>query len=171
MTDDELDRMLEDLPREAEVPAQLEASMWNEIEPHMETDRLVATRALLVAAVALLLSAGGLLTMMPAPSAATPCLASLPRPPATPCAGLLPAEGDLRAAVTDLEHAYFARRDALDPAVIAIYDENLELVGEAVERSRAALAEHPGDPHLQRMLRHAYDQQLALLSLATEPTP
>lgn len=174
MNDDELDRLLQDLPREADLPAAEEDAMWSEIEPRIAPSRFgsSATWGVLLAAAGLLLSIGGFHAAMPEASSAAPSLAALPHAQASaPQEGLLPAEDDLQAAVTDLERAYHAQRDSLDPALLAIYDENLEVVGDAVARSRAALAQSPADPHLQRMLRTAYDQQLSLLSKATAPQP
>ena len=177
MNDDELDRLLQDLPRDMDVEPEVEDAMWSEIKPRIEPSRLgsSATWGVWMAAAGLLISVGGFYAAMPDPTSATASLVALPRvaTPTAPTAeaGLLPAEDDLQAAVTDLERAYRDHRESLDPALLAIYDENLQVVGDAVARSRAALAESPTDPHLQRMLRSAYDQQLSLLSRATAPQP
>ncbi len=174
MNDDELDRLVRDLPREADVPQDVQRGMWSEINGRIEPARSWR-RGLGLAAAAVLLTGGVAFAMQPAPStlAASTGLAALQgrAAPTGTRGGLLPAEDDLQAAVGDLERAYQMRRADLDPALISIFDENLEVVGDAVARSRAALAAQPGDPHLQRMLRHAYDQQLALLTRATEPRP
>lgn len=176
MNDDELDRLLQDLPREADVSREEEDAIWSEIQPRIERSSLgsSASWGVWLAAAGLLLSVGGLYAAMPEPSSAATSLVGLPQArSAAPseAQGLLPAEDDLQAAVTDLERAYRDRRESLDPALLAIYDENLQVVGDAVARSRAALAESPSNPHLQRMLRSAYDQQLSLLSRATAPRP
>lgn len=169
MNDEELDRLVADLPREADISPKVQGTMWAEIQPHIEAERAASRWGVWLAAAALLLSVGGVFGLMPQASTIVPTLAGLPRSPKTGT-GLLPAEDDLQAAVTDLERAYQQRRERLDPALLAIYDENLALVGDAVANSRAALAAHPGDPHLQRMLRHAYDQKLSLLARAAAPS-
>lgn len=175
MTDDELDRLLErDLdaaPSQPEVPPQLETEMWAGIEAEISPRRSLAPW--LIAAAVVLLNVFGLMTLGPAASSVGPSLSGLPSSAtwAPKDEAVLPAEDDLQAAVLHLQQAYARRRDDLDPALLAVYDENLEVIGDAVDQSRAALLQHPGDPHLQRMLRHAYDRQLSLLVRATGVGP
>ncbi len=173
MTDEELDRLLERELDAPEVPAQLEAQMWAGIEAELQP---TARRSLVpwsIAAAVVLLNVFGLMTLGPAPSAMLPTLSGLPSAEtwAPKDEAVLPAEDDLQAAVEALQQAYATRRNDLDPSLLAVYDESLEVIGDAVDQSRAALLRHPGDPHLQRMLRHAYDRQLSLLVRATGVGP
>lgn len=177
MTDDELDRLLEReldaTPSQPDVPVELETQLWDGIEAEI---RPTASRALtpwLLAAAVVLLNVFGLMTLGPAASSVSPSLSGLPSPStwASEDSSVLPAEDDLQAAVQDLQQAYSRRRGDLDPALLAVYDENLRVIGDAVDQSRAALLQHPGDPHLQRMLRHAYNRQLSLLVRATAVQP
>ena len=164
MNDDELDRLVQGLPRASMPDPDVEARMWRQIEPRVHS----ASRGRLIpwaAAAALLLSVGSVFAVPSQVSPLAPTLTALPLPAHDD--GLLPAEADLQAAVRDLESAYATRRSALEPDVLAVLDENLAMVGAAVAQSRAALAERPGDPHLQHMLRLAYGQQLDLLTRAT----
>lgn len=175
MNDDELDRLVQGLPRDMDVEPEVQDAIWSGVEPRIAPSGLgaSATWGVWLAAAGLLMSLAGVYAATPEPTPAAASLVGLPQMPSrtVPQAGLLPAEDDLQAAVTDLEQAYRTQRASLDPALLAIYDENLQVVGDAIARSRAALAQRPADPHLQRMLRSAYDQQLALLSRATAPQP
>lgn len=177
MTDDELDRLLEEelgAPEsQPELPDDLAAELWTGIEAEIRPPAGRSLAPWLIAAAFVLLNGLGLMSLGPAASSIRPSLAGLPSSGTWAAAdeAILPAERELQAAVLDLQKAYAQRRGDLDPALLAVYDTNLEVVGDAVEQSRAALLQHPGDPHLQRMLRHAYDRHLSLLVRATGVGP
>ncbi|MGH1344876.1 MAG: hypothetical protein ACRBN8_25170 [Nannocystales bacterium] len=169
MTDDELDRLLDQELETPNVPAQLQAQLWSGIEAELQTPVRRSLAPWLMAAAVVLLNVFGLMTLDPAVSSVHPTLSGLPSSDtwAPRDEALLPAEDDLQTAVVALQQAYARRRSDLDPALLAVYDKNLATIGDAVDQSRAALVQHPGDAHLQRMLRHAYDRQLSLLVRAT----
>jgi hypothetical protein len=90
-------------------------------------------------------------------------------PVATPAfTALIPEESNLRAASLALASAYASRRSGLDRTLLATFDDNLGIVDDAIERSRAALTTTPDDPGLQRALDRAYRHKLSLLRRATE---
>ena len=68
---------------------------------------------------------------------------------------------------SELTGAFDRRRPLLDRELLAVYDENLDIVDDAIDRSRAALVTRPTDPHLQRVLDRAYRHKLALLRRAS----
>jgi hypothetical protein len=80
---------------------------------------------------------------------------------------LIPGEAELQRAASELAGAFDRRRPLLDRDLLAVYDENLVIVDEAIDRSRAALVGKPDDPHLQRVLDRAYRHKLALLRRAS----
>lgn len=79
-----------------------------------------------------------------------------------------PVEQALAEAASDLLAAYSQRRTLLDEELLAVFDDNLAVVDQAIERSRAALRTSPEDEHLHRVLRQAYDHKLELLRAATD---
>ncbi len=178
MTEDELDQAIAELPRTAAPPPQL----WSEIESRIRPARRRWTWA--AALVGMMGVATAWAIARPpstAPAAAAPTAwlnIAQPGPQEVKAASsqsgspsravpLMPAEGVLRSAADDLSQAYAQRRSLLDEQLLAVFDDNLALVDDAIERSRSALIEQPEDRHLQRVLRQAYGHKLALLQRAT----
>jgi hypothetical protein len=83
--------------------------------------------------------------------------------PAMADAALLPGEDDYRAAAAELTQAIEDRRDQLPGELATVYEENVGVVDEAIDHSRAALAADPEDEQLQVLLDDAYRRKLDLL--------
>jgi hypothetical protein len=175
-TDRELDRALRDLPPTIDPGADL----WPEIAARIESGRGRRRRISLGLALAAAATLVAVWRLAPrpvepeaAPAAAPPTrIAIAPAEPATPPATAAPAdviagEQALRAAAGQLASAYDRRRPLLDRALLAVYDENLQIVDAAIRDSRAALVESPDDPALARLLDRAYHHKLALLLRAS----
>jgi hypothetical protein len=73
---------------------------------------------------------------------------------------------DLDVATGELRAALEARRDELDPATVAVVEENLRIIDEAIAETRAALAEEPDDAALRRSLVAVNEQRITLLRRA-----
>lgn len=176
MNDEELDRAVRSLSRTTEPPVDLWPGIEQAIETRSRSWRLPLGIAAAIAAGALLWS--GMPSSEDAQSAQR-SFASLSLEvvdsPAQPVdavddAGveLEPAERALADAASDLLAAYTQRRRLLDEDLLAVFDDNLAVVDEAIERSRAALRTSPEDEHLRRVLLQAYDHKLELLRVATD---
>ena len=170
---DELDERIRKLPRSIE-PAE---DLWPGISARIQPRRgLSVTRvvALLAAAVLLVWFAtwtddrvepqrrDQVATIAPPPPELTE---PIERPAPAPTE-LIPGEGQLRSAAGELALAYEQRRPLRDRELLAVYESNLGIVDDAIDRSRAALVDRPEDPQLQRALDRAYRHKLALLRRA-----
>jgi anti-sigma-K factor RskA len=67
-----------------------------------------------------------------------------------------------------LMHALDDSRDRLSPETLAVVDENLAIIGNAIAEIKSALEEDPGNRQLMRSLVAAYDQEVDLLQQATQ---
>lgn len=184
MNDHELDALLRALPRSTEPPADL----WPEIAASVAARPRRRSRVAWAAAAAIAIGTAAWWSSRPTPSdgpetaplvaeAAPATIAIEPPAPAPvrvePVAApeftaLIPEETNLRAASLALASAYASRRGGLDRTLLATFDDNLGIVDDAIERSRAALTTSPDDPGLQRALDRAYRHKLSLLRRATE---
>jgi hypothetical protein len=94
--------------------------------------------------------------------------ASAPPAGATP-AGVVPAtlaDASFDATVADLEAALAAGRERLDPATIAVLEENLAAIDAAIAQAREALAADPANVGLTRHLLRARAMRLGVLRRA-----
>ncbi len=82
--------------------------------------------------------------------------------------GLADAQYD--AAVADLEKALKAGRGKLDPSTIAIVEHNLQIIDQAINQAREALAGDPANTYLSSHLVEARRRKLDLLRRATALT-
>lgn len=189
MNDRELDALLRALPRSTEPPADL----WPEIAASVAARPRGRARVAWAAAAAIAIGTAAWWSSRPTtvePPEAAPLVAETASPaiesaaptplhvepaavPArtasTPAfTALIPEESNLRAASLALASAYASRRGGLDRTLLATFDDNLGIVDDAIERSRAALTTSPDDPGLQRALDRAYRHKLSLLRRATE---
>jgi hypothetical protein len=167
---DDLDRAVRRLPRSIEPPPEVWAGIERRIRGAQHR-RWAIPVALAVAAAAVLA-----VVLVPTREAQTlhPTIARLPdlpqpEPHSPPPVDLIPAESELRAANKDLTDAYNDQRRLLDESLLAVLDENIGVVDEAIDRSRAALVQRPDDEHLRGMLDRAYRHKLALLRRAVGP--
>ena len=78
--------------------------------------------------------------------------------------GLADAQYD--AAVADLEQALAKGRGRLDKATIAIVEENLSIIDQAIAQARAALTSDPANSYLSGHLVEARRKKLDLLRRA-----
>lgn len=181
MNDRELDAMLRALPRSTDPPEDL----WPEIAASVGARPRGRSRVAWAAAAAIAIGTAAWWSSRPTPGpeaapfvaeAARPAIAieALPTPvrvepvAAPEFTALIPEESNLRAASLALASAYASRRGGLDRTLLATFDDNLGIVDDAIERSRAALTTSPDDPGLQRALDRAYRHKLSLLRRATE---
>ena len=168
---DDLDARIRRLPRSIDPPADL----WPDIAARIETrnrSRIVLIGALAAAAIVLVLV--GTRTEETARSLQrgwSSLAIAPPAPQPAPSVELFPGEDQLRTAAGELARAYEQRRPLLDRELLAVYESNLGIVDDAIERSRAALVDRPTDPQLQRALDRAYRHKLALLRRASGATP
>jgi hypothetical protein len=82
--------------------------------------------------------------------------------------GLADAQYD--AAVVDLEKALKAGRARLDASTIAVVEHNLQIIDQAINQARQALAGDPANTYLSSHLVEARRRKLDLLRRATALT-
>jgi len=75
-------------------------------------------------------------------------------------------ERDLDRASAELRSALASQRDKIDPATLAVVDENLRIIDRAVDDIRGALASDPDDEDLRRTLVAVNEQKITLLRRA-----
>jgi hypothetical protein len=80
------------------------------------------------------------------------------------------AESDYNRAITDLEAALDAGRSRLDPDTIRILEANLRAIDVAIDQSRKALSQDPGNTHLANYFASARNRKLTLLRRASALT-
>ncbi|MBW3660587.1 MAG: zf-HC2 domain-containing protein [Gemmatimonadetes bacterium] len=71
-------------------------------------------------------------------------------------------------AVADLEARFEETRDRLDPETVRAVQQNLAIIDQALAEIRAALAEDPNDPYLNRHLATTMRRKVDVLRQATE---
>jgi hypothetical protein len=117
----------------------------------------------------LLLGGGALWTVASRPGAEDRRTATAPAAPAVSSpvsfAAALPAEYD--AAVEELEQILRDHRDRLDPFTVAVLEDNLARIDRALEESRQALMNDPGNEYLNQYLAESMRRKLRLLRQAT----
>ncbi|MDH3456559.1 MAG: zf-HC2 domain-containing protein [Gemmatimonadota bacterium] len=89
--------------------------------------------------------------------------------PATVVTAVAVTEYD--AAVAALEQELAARRSSLDRTTVAVLEENLRIIDEAIEEARAALERDPGNTYLNQHLAQTMWGKVRLLRRATGLTP
>lgn len=175
MTDPERDPLrerLERLPRE--IPPSRD--LWPDVARGIEASRRRARtlRAItmgstlaVAAGLALVLGLRGRhqsapVALVPSVSAPapTPVLAAPPPP--------LPEEDVYASAEHTLDAELDARRASLRPAQAVVLDENLRIVDQAIETTRAAVREHPDDPELRAELDRVWQDKLDVIRQVTE---
>ncbi len=77
------------------------------------------------------------------------------------------AVSEYEAAVADLEALLDAGREVLEPETVLVLEENLRIIGTAIDESRRALADDPASEFLGRILTSNMRRKLALLRQAT----
>lgn len=175
MTDRERDPLREDVER---LPRELtpQRDLWPEVARRIEASRrrarmvrsiTMASTLAVAATLALVMGLRGRHAPSPvalAPSvsipAPTPVLASPPPP--------LPEEDTYASAERMLDTELDARRASLRPAQAAVLDENLRIVDQAIETTRAAVRDHPDDPELRSELDRVWQDKLDLIRQVTE---
>ena len=75
------------------------------------------------------------------------------------------------AAIASLERELAARRSKLDSVTIAVLEENLRIIDEAIEEARAALEQDPGNTYLNQHLAQSMWGKVRLLRRVTSLTP
>jgi hypothetical protein len=162
---DPLSRRLARLPRELPPSRDL----WPEIServgasrPRHRVARLAAASGLAMAAAAALVL--GLRTG-PRSIPGYPSTASAPERGAP---SALAGESDFRVAEVALATELEARRAHMSADEVAVLDDNLRVVDEAIQTTRSAIGESPGDPELRAELDRAWEDKLDLLQQATE---
>ena len=93
-----------------------------------------------------------------------------PRPDEVSVTGVSLADDQYDAAVADLEKALKLGRGKLDTATIAIVEQNLQTIDQAIAQAREALAADPANSYLTGHLVEARRRKLDLLRRATALT-
>ncbi len=116
--------------------------------------RLVSLPAwqLMAASITIALVSGASVWAILSDRTAQPPGLPFPVPPAAQMAGFGDAYGGYEDAITDLEAVLESGREVLDPATIAILEENLGTIDRAIQEVGEALAEDPASTVLQRIL-------------------
>lgn len=107
---------------------------------------------------------GEIATLPPERAAPPPAVAAAP----TALVAFRPAEREYEQAIDDLHTVLEARRAGLDPATVAVLEENLRVIDRAIAESRAALDADPASRELTRMLADAYNAKLGVLRRAVQ---
>ncbi|HWB81542.1 MAG TPA: hypothetical protein VG755_41560 [Nannocystaceae bacterium] len=168
---DELDARIRQLPRSIDPPADLWPDIAARIESRSRTR--IAFFGVLAAAAIVLVFVGtrSEATARSLQRGWSALAIAPPVPQPTAPVELFPGEDQLRSAAGELARAYEQRRPLLDRELLAVYESNLGIVDDAIDRSRAALVDRPEDPQLQRALDRAYRHKLALLRRASGGAP
>jgi hypothetical protein len=181
-----LDELREVVARARTLPARPPASdLWPAIEPQLTAPapraalpfRPAATRRfsftlpqLAAAGIALMVMSGGGVWVLNHGGRATsmpPAAAVAPADPAVASVPAALADPRYDEAIADLQQALDAGRQDLDPTTVKILETNLQAIDLAIEQSRQALAEDPGNVYLNGHLAAARQRKLALLRRAT----
>ena len=175
MTDREPDSLrerLDALPREV-PPAR---DLWPDVARGIAASRrrtrvlravTVASSLAAAAAIALGVGIGGRPTpasLVVSPSVSTPAptpVAAAPPPP-------LPEEDVYWGVERQLDAELDPRRASLRPAQAAVLDQNLRIVDQAIETTRAEVQRHPDDPELRAELDRAWEDKLDMIRQVTE---
>ena len=80
--------------------------------------------------------------------------------------GLANADAQYDSAVADLQQALQQGRNHLDPATIAIVEQNLKIIDRAIEQARRAVLDDPGNSYLTSHLVETRRKKLDLLRRA-----
>ena len=164
MSQDRLETLLSDLPRELEP----ERDLWPDIEAALPERgapsvrvrpwRLAVAALLLVAVTAVTTAAlvGREPTVAPAPSPAL-------------LVELAPVDwqAEMRQASDLLASTLEQRRGELDPATLAVVEENLAIIDRAIADCAAALEVNPEDDELRRALLAVWRKKIDLLEQAS----
>jgi hypothetical protein len=146
-------RAIAELPREIQPPRDL----WPGIAGRIAPKRWWARPGVSLAAAAVAIAIGS--------SALTAVW--MDRAPVAPVAVAADDwERDLDEASAELRAALASQRDELDPATLAVVDENLRIIDRAIEDTRRALASDPDDEALRRSLVAVSEQRITLLRRA-----
>jgi hypothetical protein len=139
--------------------------------------RVTFTLPQLAAAAALLVAVSGTVAVKLMPQPAPPAAAAVdvaqaqaePQVAREPGARVVPvsmADAQYDAAVVDLEKALKQGRGRLDASTIAIVEHNLQIIDQAIDQAREALAADPANTYLSGHLVEARRRKLDLLRRA-----
>ncbi len=146
------------LPREVTPPV----SLWPGIRTRGVTPIVASAwwsrRGLLVAAAILLMALSSAVTAV-----------VVRRPPgAVPVSSFEVTEATYRQAAEELALALDRRRTQLTPAALAVVEQNLRIIDEAIRETQAALAENPGNQRVAESLWASWEKKLDLLERAAQ---
>lgn len=172
---EEVARLRELLTRAAALPRSIQPphDLWAGIEARMNEAKGEEVRGKsageaawfwrgVLAAAAVMVLAVGIYRLAAPPS----------RPVPPPTASFLPVQGwqaveaDYIRAADELAQTLAARRSRLSPQTVAVVEQNLRIIDEAIHESREALARDPSNRELRQMLSDTYQQKLGLLRQA-----
>ncbi|MFH1468315.1 MAG: zf-HC2 domain-containing protein [Pseudomonadota bacterium] len=143
------------LPAGIEPPRDLWAGIAAQIQPTAARRPWYARPHVLALAAVLLIGATAAVTHLLEPAPA-PRVAEAP----------VPWEVELEQANAALALALDARRADLDPTTVAILDENLHIIDQAIQDCRIALETDPANPRLEASLRATWEQRIRVLERA-----
>lgn len=153
----------------ADIDARLGATAF--VSPSIRFVRLATAASLLIAATAAVtwtIARGGSMTI-PSPAASVAIGSVDEVPAATPVqqASLNATVATMDREIAELEAILDERRATLDPRTIAVLEENMKLIDDAIAESQKALDSDPASRFLVTQYTRAYNSKLTLLRGAT----
>jgi hypothetical protein len=79
---------------------------------------------------------------------------------------IAPPENRFDADIAELERTLDDAREVLDPATVEVIERSLDVIDQAIDDARTALAADPGNPHLTRQLDNTMRRKLEILRRA-----
>jgi len=129
---------------------------------------------LAAAASVLITLSAGTVYMLTRPATPTPAATTVaestdgsPAPAEMAAQFVTATEQNYQATIADLESVLASQRDQLDPATIAIIEQNLAVIDAAIEEARAALENDPSRAYLYRHFDTTMNKKVELLRRAT----
>jgi hypothetical protein len=150
------------LPRELPAPGQVWEGIRTRIGPGRSGTAAPASRwqqpRMLAAAAVLLVAVTAALTAMFLRSPAAP----------TRHADFQVTQAAYVQAAEELARTLEARREGMSPAAIAVVEQNLRIIDEAIRETQAALAGDPGNEHVAELLWGSWEKKIDLLKRAAQ---
>lgn len=155
--DQDIERMLAELPRDIQPERDLRAGIWRDIDSR---ERRWSGMHMAAAAVFLMIIS----------SAVTLLVVGRNKHDVDPIAATNSSTVlvSYRKEVGDLEEVLRRHRAALSPETVKILEENLRIIDKAIVEARTALEHDPNSDMLVDLLRSAYERKLELLRQAAK---
>ena len=149
-----------------DAAASVELDAWRDRSPRGlwgHRYQLAAAATLLVIAA----STGTLLLVRQADRSAPVAAAPTPDAAAVRLVSV-PGQADYVRAIQELDALLRARQDQLDPLTVAVVEQNMAIIDQAIRETQSALASDPANGDLNRAVSAAYKTKINLLRRAVE---